>query len=434
MIIAMKNTNILIFPGGTENGLEVYRSLNYQKRLKLYGAANSKDDNTFFYYENAVLLPDVKHEKQCLNELNSFIKKNTIQAIFPANSVVIDFLVKNRHVINCKILMSNNDSILLTRNKLTTYQFFKNHSFIAKYNFENIDSKDLPLFCKPKSSYGSKGCKILYNKIEVEKIQQDSNFVIQEYLSGEEITVECFSTIQNELIYSCARTRGRIRMGTSLLSREITDHNELIRIKEIANSINQEIKIEGLWFFQLKKNRKGEYKLLEIELRVPGSLAFSRSKGVNLPYLQLLQILMGYSLKLAKSKIHFEQSRNLDLVYRILKPLKFNKIFIDLDDTLIIRNKINYELMAFIYKQISNNKKIILITKSLSKNLKKDLVDMKILQIFDEIIHLKEEDQKHEYMSPGDIYIDDSFSQRLLAEQKGIHSFGPEQIEILNAL
>ena len=48
-------SNILIFPGGTENGLEIKRSLENKKNIDIFSVADSLEDNSFFYYDNSYL-------------------------------------------------------------------------------------------------------------------------------------------------------------------------------------------------------------------------------------------------------------------------------------------------------------------------------------------------------------------------------------------
>ncbi len=140
-------SNTLIFPGGTENGLEIKRSLEQKKNINIFSVADSKDDNSFFYYDNSFLLPNVS-DSSCIDELNDLIIKYSIDFIFPANSLVIDFLVKNRDKVKCQILLTNSESIKITRDKLKTYKLFNSKDWCPKLytNLDEIESEDFPLF------------------------------------------------------------------------------------------------------------------------------------------------------------------------------------------------------------------------------------------------------------------------------------------------
>ena len=92
--------------------------------------------------------------------------------------------------------------------------------------------------------------------------------------------------------------------------------------------------------------------------------------------------------------------------------MKFNHIYIDLDDTIIVDGKVNFDLVAVIYKFINQGKKIHLITKhKFDVNL--TLLKYRIKELFDTIIHLQPEDSKADYIKHSDsIFIDDSFAER----------------------
>ncbi len=425
-------SNILIFPGGTENGLEIKRSLENKKNIDIFSVADSLEDNSFFYYDNSYLLPNVS-KRSCIDELNDLIIKCSIDFIFPANSLIIDFLVKYRDQVKCQILLTNSESVKTTRDKLKTYKLFNSKDWCPKFytNLDEIKSKDFPLFLKPRSSYGSKGIKKINCLNDLKNIDLKNN-VLTEHLAGNEVTVECFSNINGKLIYSTARTRKRIRMGTALFSDNNFTKDERVEFNDIANFIAKSIKIEGLWFFQLKKSSLGKYKLLEVECRVAGSMAYSRSNNVNLPYLQYL-LFKSENLEINPNKIDFTQSRSLDLVYKS-KKLKINFIYIDLDETIIVNDKINNYMINIIIKAINKNIKVVLITKSLEINLITYLKSKRIYHLFDEIIHLSESEHKYKYMNKDSIFIDNSFTQRNDATLNGIMSFDPDCHELISSL
>lgn len=426
-------SNTLIFPGGTENGLEIKRSLEQKKNINIFSVADSKDDNSFFYYDNSFLLPNVS-DSSCIDELNDLIIKYSIDFIFPANSLVIDFLVKNRDKVKCQILLTNSESIKITRDKLKTYKLFNSKDWCPKLytNLDEIESEDFPLFLKPKSSYGSKGILKINCLNDLKDIDLDSN-VLAEYLPGDEVTVECFSNLNGKLIYSKARTRKRIRMGTSLFSESDFTKHDIQDFDNIAQSISESIKIEGLWFFQLKKSASNKFKLLEVECRVAGSMAYSRSNNVNLPYLQYLLFNSG-NVQINPNKIDFFQSRSLDLVYKTKLKLKLKFLYIDLDETIIVNNKINNYMINIIILAINKNIKVVLITKSLETNLTNYLKSKRIYDLFDDIIHLSENEDKYKYMTNDGIFIDNSFTQRNDATLNGILSFDPDSHELISSL
>ena len=60
--IKVKKKNILVFPCGSEIGLEIYRSLNYSTHLNLFGGNSIKDHGEFVYENYIGDLPFVSDE------------------------------------------------------------------------------------------------------------------------------------------------------------------------------------------------------------------------------------------------------------------------------------------------------------------------------------------------------------------------------------
>ena len=186
--------NILVFPGGTENGLEIYKSLVNCKEVRLFSVASGVKNHAEYVYKNHYIIPSI-YEYNCLSELNRIIKQDNIDYLFPANSLIIDFLIKNRKSINCPVLLPDNDVVEITRNKEKVYEILKNIINVPNmYNINNID--EFPVFLKPKKGYGSQNNYIVNSKEELKLIASKidiNDHIISEYLPYEEYTVECFS-------------------------------------------------------------------------------------------------------------------------------------------------------------------------------------------------------------------------------------------------
>ncbi|HIP33800.1 MAG TPA: hypothetical protein EYG89_03510 [Bacteroidia bacterium] len=170
--------------------------------------------------------------------------------------------------------------------------------------------------------------------------------------------------------------------------------------------------------------------LLEIDIRVAGTMALSRGLGVNLPLLNIYYF-SGFDMQINRQNYDLIIDRSLNNRYKI--KFDYSVVYIDLDDTIIVKNRINTQIIKFLFQCINKNIKIVLISKSLEKNKIAFLKKYKIYEIFDEMIWLKEDDCKADFIKEKDsIFIDDSFSQRKKVEEKlHIPTFDPSMIEIL---
>lgn len=83
------------------------------------------------------------------------------------------------------------------RNKKLTYDLFKSYDF-CPIIFKDFST--LPVFIKPIDGQGGKGTKIVETENDV-PLEFDSNqYIISEYLPGEELTVDCLSDSKGQLI------------------------------------------------------------------------------------------------------------------------------------------------------------------------------------------------------------------------------------------
>lgn len=428
----MKNKrvwNVLVFPGGTENGLEINKSLRYAKEVKLFSVSSSVKNHAEYMYENHFIIPSIT-DKTCLEELNKIIENNNIEFLFPANSLIIDFLIENRKYVKAKIIQPNSQIVKLIRSKKKTYEIFKNKIAVPKTYCSLNEINLFPIFIKPDAMYGAQGAQKINSMQELSSLEFNfSDYVLSEYLPGDEFSVECFSTKSDGVVYVMARSRERIRMGTSMHS-EMAPQKVQKETHRMAKIIFNELSIDGLWFFQVKFNANKQLVLLEIESRVAGTMAFSRGLGVNLP-LANLYLADDQKIKINKQNYELIIDRSLSNRYKI--NINYETVYIDLDDTIIIKGKINTDMMKFIFQCINKKKKLILISKSTEPDKAAYLKKFKLENLFNDIIWLKENQSKaHAIVGKNAIFIDDSFSQRLEVERiHKIPTFEPNMIEVL---
>jgi hypothetical protein len=421
----MKKVNILIIPGGYECGIEIFESLKNKKNINIFLASSLKKDIVPFLGRKNFKLPNINNTN-FTKKLNELIKKKKIDYIYPSHPKIIFYLNSNRKKILSKIILNEENVINKLKFKHEYLKIFRKENFYIKA-YEDINKiEKFPVFIKPTLSYGSKGTKIVKEKSDLKNLNLNK-FLIQEFVKGREYTVDCLCDHNGKLIYINARERLKIRIGSSFYC---TDSDEYIQKKcrRVAKKILSKIKIKGAWFFQIKINQRNQIKLLEIENRIGGTMSFSRAKGINLPYLNFL-IYNEQKIQILNQNFKISLAKILKPLV-MYKDLKYKNVYLDLDDCLINPNKkINVNLINFIYQSINMKKKIILISKSKEKNKVNLLKKLKIYNIFDEIIWLKERDKKFKFIKKNSIFIDDSFSQRLEVYKKlKIKTFDPEML------
>ena len=421
-----RHWNVLVFPGGMENGIEIYNSLKYCKEVTLFSASAPIPNQAFYLYQHNNLCSDVRNDNW-IPELNNIIKENKIDIIFPANSLVIDALALHKKEINCDILLPDDNILSITRSKKNTIDELLG-VIPTPILYPNIDSVDeYPVFIKPDSGYGANGASIINSHDELLTVDF-SSYVVQEFLPGKEYTIDCFSDNAGNLLFASGRERSRIRMATSMHA-ELLDNKLEAYFYWCAKQILSKIKINGAWFFQMKEDKGGQLKLLEIDVRIAGTMCFNRCRGVNFSLLSLYNF---YNLPI--NIITNSEKISLDrcLKNRYIFNFDYENVYIDLDDTIIFDNKYNTDVIKFLFQCLNNKKKIILLSKHIGDG-NDFLKQWRLDSIFSSVIWLKETDKKCDYInSSKSIYIDDSFSQRKeVAEKCNIPTFDMSMIECL---
>lgn len=419
---------VLIFPAGTEIAIEIHNALKYSKFVELYGI-NSIPSHAEFIFEHYIQadLPFVK-SPLFLDEFNKILDKYEIDYVYPAHDDACMYLTMNSDKYHAQIVTSPFKTVDICRSKNKTYQFFSKETFIPKHYSKTDNISDFPVFIKPSIGQGSVGAKIINNKTEfLQEISGDIEYAICEYLPGEEFTVDCFTDRHGTLRACNLRKRERIKMGIAVRSR-ILPIDE--KIKNIAEIINSKLVFNGAWFFQVKKNDNGEYRLLEISPRIPGTMATSRMLGINYPLLTLYNM-WGFDVEIINNEIDIILDRAF--INRYKTNVDYKCVYLDFDDTVYVRDKVNINLIAFCYQCVNKKIPIYLITKH-AKDIYDSLAKYKINpDLFEKIIHIEKEDDKADYIKEKkSILIDDSFSERLNVHKKlGICVYDLDMIDSL---
>ena len=286
------------------------------------------------------------------------------------------------------------------------------------------------MIIKPAEGQGSQGFMILKSRaeLEYELSQRSEPQVICEYLPGEEYTIDCFTDRHGEVRYASCRNRHRIKNGISVNSTLMPPDE---RIREIAGVINRKIPMRGVWFFQLKRNAAGEYRLLECATRVAGTMCLERAVGVNLPLLTVFDAL-GYDVSVSPQLATATVDRALYNVFTL--DLDYDEVYVDYDDTLIVKDRVNFTVLRFIYQCVARKIRVTLLTRH-ETDVREDMQAFRIFPgLFDEIVCIPRSERKIDHVRPSAkaLFIDDSFAERdAMVRAFGVTALGVDAVEAL---
>jgi carbamoyl-phosphate synthase large subunit len=421
----VRKRNVLVFPAGTEIGLEINNALKNCKEVALYGAGQGIPNHAMFAFPEYHVLPSI-HEDGWLPSLIDLVRDLKIDYIFPAYDDVIVALSQAANEIPAAVISSPVRTCEITRSKSATYRALAGMVRVPHVYDPTDAFFNYPLLVKPDRGQGSQGVRMARTEEELHRAMREvTEPIVCEYLPGEEFTVDCFSDRERGLLFAGARSRRRIRSGISVN----TVTAQFPEVKVIADIIGRTLNLCGAWFFQLKRASGGELVLLEVAPRIAGAMAAHRVTGVNFPLLSIFEHeRLDITLMINRGEV--ELDRALSNRYRY--EITFTTAYIDLDDTLIMGGRVNLQAIKFIYQCINQGKTIKLITRHQS-DLGNTLRKYRLMNLFDDVIHLAQGEPKSSLITEHDaIFIDDSFAERKdVAHLCGIPTFDGSMLEVL---
>lgn len=411
---ANRKKRILVFPCGSEIGLEIHRSIRYSTHFDLVGGSSIDDHGRFVYEQYIGDLP-MHTAPDFLAELKAVIDEHKLDAIYPTMDAVAETLHNLAEALGVIVIGSSSKTTSICAAKSKTYAALKDLIPIPHQYNDLSEVNTYPIFIKPDRGYGARGALRAYNESSATQALANAdhtNMLLLEYLPGKEWTIDCFSDRHGKLRFHGVRGRNRVSNGISVNTSECSENAE--EFAQWADTINRTLKPRGAWFFQAKQATDGQPKLLEVAARLAGSSALFRIKGVNFALLSCFDA-FDQNIEILVNDFKVELDRALCNRYKL--DIEYSHVYVDLDDCLIVDSKVNYELVAFLYKAIDDGKHICLITRHRG-DLQAALNKYRLTQIFDEIVHVVDGRSKAEFMTAKKaVFIDDSFAERYLARK-----------------
>lgn len=140
---------------------------------------------------------------------------------------------------------------------------------------------EFPVFAKPRQGAGSRGVRMVADMTALRALPTDQDLIVQEFLPGEEYSVDVIADASHRVIAAVPRTRARVDSGVAIAGRTVHDPE----LEEAAGRIAEAIGLVGVANVQLRRDRTGRAVLLEVNPRFPGALPLTIAAGVDIPSL-----------------------------------------------------------------------------------------------------------------------------------------------------
>jgi len=300
--------NILVTGAGGDSGIATIRSLREQHTI-VAGDCNEHSPG-FELAQKRVLLPTA-NDPTYLDCVLSVIEDNNIDFVFPNVDEELKTFASNLHKIP-QAIISDPETICICLDKIKTLN--RLHTIVPIPNHP----QEYPAIIRPAVSRGSKDVYKVWTEKEAELVFALFNergidrdrLLVQEYLPGDEVTVDALCDFNGDLVVACPRIRIATKGGICSVGKNIHDESLL----EYVKNITKNLKFYGPINVQFKQDKQGVFKLLEINPRCAGSLSITKRNGVNIPSLSL-------SVATNKTISEHELQYKDQTVYRILSEV-----------------------------------------------------------------------------------------------------------------
>jgi len=283
------NKTILVTGAGGASGLATVRLL---KQTSLYNviASDINENAVGLYMADKKFIIPKAIEKNYVNALRQLIKSENIDLIIPNVDEELKIFASNKDIFP-QVLISPLDTVRVCDNKFKTIQHFKNIIPTPKVflSHESISDMDFPLFIKPRVSRGSQNIYKVSNSSQLLSLMNYlksigfsiDKLLISEYLPGPEYTVEVVCDLNGNYVIGIPRTRLSVQGGVCSVGK-VVRNEEIINI---AKKIINNLRFIGPINIQLKEDKFGDYKIMEINPRIAGGTPISYQCGLNIPLL-----------------------------------------------------------------------------------------------------------------------------------------------------
>ena len=298
----MKNINVLILSAGRRVEL-VNCFKDARDTLSIKGNVVACDLSStapaIYHADKHYLVPRILDENY-IPEIIEICKREDIHLVVPTIDTELYKLAEAKELIesntNAKVLISDINVIKICRDKYNTQEFFEDNGFgmprlIDKEAIKNKDYK-FPLFIKPLNGSSSINTFKVNNEKELEFfLEYVPEPIVQEFMEGEEYTIDVFVDFNHNPITIVPRQRLVTRGGEVLKGIVKKDRDIIERVKCVI----EELKPIGHITLQCMKTNEG-IKFIEINPRFGGGAPISIKAGANSP-MNLYRLLLGEKLE-----------------------------------------------------------------------------------------------------------------------------------------
>ncbi len=140
-----------------------------------------------------------------------------------------------------------------------------------------------PCLIKPRRGSGGRGVQRVDDGLHLPDVPRDGSYILQEFLSGEEYSVDTLCSTRGDVLATVPRSRLKIDSGIAVTGKTVHDD----ALQRQASAVAAHLGVTFVANVQFRRDAAGVPKLLEVNARFPGTMPLTIAAGVNMPKLAL---------------------------------------------------------------------------------------------------------------------------------------------------
>lgn len=147
----------------------------------------------------------------------------------------------------------------------------------------DVDGWRFPILVKPRRGAGGRGVRIIPDAAALMALPWTGELVVQEYLSGAEYSVDVLADRSGRILATVPRERLKIDAGVAVTARTFHDAD----LQRYATAVAERIGLTFVGNVQFRRDAEGVPRLLEVSVRLSGTMSLTVASGVNMPRLAM---------------------------------------------------------------------------------------------------------------------------------------------------
>jgi len=274
------NLSLLFLCGGRRVGLlsQFRRALVDQGGGRMYTTDTEPHAATSFVADRSFAVAPCRDTERFASDVAAVCEQEAVTAVLPLRCDAVAALPALRRRTTALLIGGDDEAIRICHDKLLTAAYFRAAGLLTPEVVDHPQASDLPLFCRPRCSEGSKGVAAVLTERQLANAPRDDGHIFTRYLEGTEYSLDCYKNLGGRLVAITPRQRLRVRAGE--VERSVT--RRLAPLCEQARAALEPLCFVGPATIQALVV-DGENYFTEINLRYGGGVTLSIAAGADSP-------------------------------------------------------------------------------------------------------------------------------------------------------